>query len=149
MKKLFYIISILIAAVCVQSCGKPMDGVWTCKKVTIVGKNYDDLPDFTKDALDRHIGATMTFKDSIIVDAQKDYSGVFMTKGYYHFSDDHKVMTVSFKKESDNGGATWVDVFVGLPTVFDYQIVSLDDKEFIFRLDQGGGITFEYTYKKE
>lgn len=149
MKKLLYIISILIAAICIQSCGQTMDGVWTCKKATIVGKNYDELPDFTKDVLDIQIGATMTFKDSVIVYTHNDYGSIVMSKGYYHFSDDHKIMTVSFKKESDNGGTTWDDVFIGLPNVFDYQIVSLDAKKLILRLDKGGGVTFEYTYEKQ
>ncbi|MBO7568501.1 MAG: hypothetical protein J6T60_15545 [Bacteroidales bacterium] len=149
MKKLFYIISILIAAVCVQSCGKPMDGVWTCKKVTIVGKNYDDLPDFTKDGLDALIGATMTFKDSVIVEKHNSYGCIAMAQGYFHFSDDQKVLTISYKKESDDGGATWEDVFTALPTVFDYRIVSLTANELIFQSDKAGGITFEYTYEKK
>ncbi len=149
MKRLFYIIAILIVAVCLQSCKQTMDGVWTCKKVTVVGKNYDEMSDFAKKLLDEDIGATMTFKGNEVIDAQKKHGKLDMVKGYYHFSDDQKVMTVNFKKESVDDGATWKDLFKGLPADFDYHIVSLNDKQLIFQFDQGDGVFFEYTYEKE
>ncbi len=149
MRRLFYILALLIAAVCFPSCGDAMDGVWTCKKVTIVGQDYDKLHDTEKQILDGNIGATMTFKGSEVVDAQERRGTVDMSKGRYHLSDDQKVLTVNFKKYSYDGGKTWKDVPEGLPADFDYKIVTLDDKLLIFQLGQGDGIVFEYTYEKD
>ncbi|MBP5368766.1 MAG: hypothetical protein J6Z01_09980 [Bacteroidales bacterium] len=149
MKKLLYLIAILIVAISQQACGQMMDGVWTCKKVTIAGKNYDELSDDTKKMLDESIGATMTFKGNEVIDAQKKYGKMNMVKGYYHFSDDQKVLTVNFKKESINGGRTWENLIEGLPADFDYHIVTLNDKQLIFQFEQAEGIYYEYTYEKE
>ena len=149
MKRLFYLFVLLITAVCGQSCREGMDGVWTCTKATIVGKNYDELPEFTKRMLDGNVGATMTFRGDEVVDAQKKKGRIDMVKGGCHFSDDHKVLTVNFKKESVDGGKTWKELPQGLPADFDYKIVTLDDKLLIFQLGQGDGIVFEYTYEKD
>jgi len=149
MKRLIYIFVILVAAICGQSCSEGMNGVWTCKKVTIVGQNYDEMPDSDKQILDGNIGATMTFNGSEVVDAQERRGRTDMSKGRYHLSDDRKVLTVNFKKYTYDGGKTWKDVPEGLPADFDYQIVTLDDKQLIFQLEQSDGIVFEYTYEKE
>ena len=143
MKKLLYLIAILIVAISQQSCGQMMDGVWTCKKVTVAGKNYDELPDFSKKILDEFIGDTMTFKGNEVI-APKNHGRMNLVKGYYHFSDDQKVLTVNFKKESINGGRTWENLITRLPVDFDYHIVTLNDKQLIFQFDN-----IEYTYEKE
>ena len=102
------------------------------------------MSDDTKKMLDESIGATMTFKGNEVIDAQKKYGKMDMVKGYYHFSDDQKVLTVNFKKESINGGRTWENLITRLPVDFDYHIVTLNDKQLIFQFDN-----IEYTYEKE
>ena len=92
MKKILYLIAILIVAISQQACGQMMDGVWTCKKVTIAGKNYDELSDDTKKMLDESIGATMTFKGNEVIDAQKKYGKMDMVKGYYHLATTKKCL---------------------------------------------------------
>ena len=149
MKKLLYLFVILITALGAQSCSDGIKGVWTCKKVTMVGLNYDELPDYGKKLLDDQIGATLTFKGREVIDAQKKKGRVDMSKGHYHLSDDHKVLTVNFKQYSYDGGKTWKDVPEGLPADFDYLINALDDKQLIFQMEQEEGIVFEYTYEKE
>ena len=149
MKKLLYLFVILITALFGQSCSDGIKGVWTCKKVTIVGQNYDELPDYGKKLLDDQIGASLTFKGSEVIDTQIKKGRVDMSKGHYHLSDDQNILTVNFKKYSYDGGKTWKDVPEGLPADFDYLIVALDDKQLIFQMEQDEGIVFEYTYEKD
>ncbi|MBP5318263.1 MAG: hypothetical protein J6Y77_02545 [Paludibacteraceae bacterium] len=146
MKRLLYIIAILIIATFEQSCGRAIEGEWTCTNARLVGENSEEMSErpSIKEMLSEEVGAKMTFSGDEVIDAHRE-----LVKGSYHFSDDQKVLTVNFKKVSFDGGSKWEDIPKLMTADFDYQIVSLNDKQLIFQYDHGYGLIIEYTYEKK
>ena len=151
MKRVLYIISILIAAICVQSCSSTtaIEGNWICTDAQADDTPFEELDPAVQTNLKAFVGGTLSIEGGSFTRRQEAPEFVFYVRGVFSLSGDQKTLTVTYQQMAE-AKHKWFDVSPELAVPIPFDVLLLNDKEFQIRTKAKTrfGVAYILSYKK-
>ena len=148
MKRLLYIITILIATVSIQSCSSTseLEGDWICTDVRTDSKQLDELNPTEQG----YVGMTIKIEGNEFTRRQQTQDLVLFNKGVVKLSSDKKTLTMTDKKIAEAYGK-WRDMPKELVIPIQFDVLELTDKKLKIRQLEKNlfGDLLIFTYQKK
>lgn len=152
MKRVLYIISILIAAICVQSCSSTtaIEGNWICTDAQADDTPFEELDPAVQTNLKAFVGGTLSIEGGSFTRRQEAPEFVFYVRGVFSLSGDQKTLTVTYQQMAE-AKRKWFDISPELARPIPFDVLVLNDKEFQIRTKEitRFGVAYVLTYKRQ
>lgn len=152
MKRLLYIITILIAAVIIQSCSSTsaIEGNWICTDAQADDTPFDELDPAVQTNLKAFVGGTLSINGGSFTRRQEAPDFVIYIRGGCSLSNDQKTLTVTYQQMAE-AKRKWIDVSPELARPIPFDVLVLNNNEFKIKTNAKTrfGVAYVLTYKRQ